>query len=94
LTHPFPLALLASLFSGGAEWAWMLVLAALLVRTVLTLQSDSALRQPGRDLYLLPVRDMASFAVLIASFFSTRVVWRGTYFEVDRDGLLRSVQDK
>jgi ceramide glucosyltransferase len=94
LTHPFPLALLALLLSGGAEWAWMLVLAALCVRTVLTLQSDSALRQSGRDLWLLPLRDMASFAVLIASFFSTRVVWRGAYFEVDRNGLLRPVQDE
>ncbi|WP_258187461.1 bacteriohopanetetrol glucosamine biosynthesis glycosyltransferase HpnI [Trinickia symbiotica] len=94
LTHPVPLALLAALLSEGAAWAWLLVLAALLARIALKCLSDSAVREPGRDLWLLPLRDVASFAVLIVSFFSTRVIWRGASFEVDRNGLLRPVQDK
>ena len=94
LTHPVPLALLALILSGGTGWAWSLVLAALIARTVLKVQSDAAVREPRRDVWLLPLRDIASFAVLIASFFSTRVVWRGSSFEVDHNGLLRPVQDK
>jgi ceramide glucosyltransferase len=94
LTHPVPLALLALILSGGAGWSLSLVLAALLARITLKLHSDSVLRDPRGDLWLLPLRDIASFGVLIASFFSTRVVWRGSSFKVDRNGLMRPVQDK
>nr|WP_246326965.1 bacteriohopanetetrol glucosamine biosynthesis glycosyltransferase HpnI [Burkholderia guangdongensis] len=94
LTHPFPLALLTLALSGAAEWTWALVPAALLARIVLKLQSDTALLEPRRDFWVLPLTDIASFAILIASFFSTRVVWRGSTFEVEPDGMLRSVQDK
>lgn len=94
LTHPLPLALLALILSGGAVWASALAVAALCARIALKLRSDSVVRDPRGELWLLPVRDIASFGVLIVSFFSTRVVWRGSSFTVDRNGLLRPVQDK
>ncbi len=94
LTHPLPLALLTVALSESAAWAWLLVVAALFARVTLKCLSDAAVREPGRDLLLLPFRDIASFVVLIVSFFSTRVIWRGASFEVDRNGLLRPIQDK
>jgi ceramide glucosyltransferase len=94
LAHPLPFALLALILSGGAEWTYSLVAAALCARIGLKLQSDAVLRDPCGDLWLLPLRDVASFGVLIVSFFSTRVVWRGSSYTVDRNGLLRPVQDK
>jgi ceramide glucosyltransferase len=94
LTHPLAFALLAVALSGGAAWAWPLAAAALLARLVLKVQSDHALRQAHRDLWLLPFWDIVSFWIFVASFFSTRVIWRGFSFKVDGDGLLSPVQDE
>jgi ceramide glucosyltransferase len=93
LTHPLAFALLAVALSGGAAWAWPLAAAALLARLVLKIQSDHALRQARRDLWLLPFWDIVSFSIFVASFFSTRVIWRGFSFKVDGNGLLSPVRD-
>ena len=94
LTHPLAFALLAVALSGGAAWAWPLAAAALLARLALKVQSDHALQQARRDLWLLPFWDIVSFWIFVASFFSTRVIWRGFSFKVDGDGLLSPVQDE
>jgi ceramide glucosyltransferase len=94
LTHPLAFALLAVALSGGAAWAWPLAAAALLARLALKVQSDHALRQAHRDLWLLPFWDIVSFWIFVASFFSTRVIWRGFSFKVDGDGLLSPVRDE
>ncbi|MGH8782134.1 bacteriohopanetetrol glucosamine biosynthesis glycosyltransferase HpnI [Paraburkholderia sp.] len=92
LIHPFPFAVLTLLFSGGATWAWLFALVALIARLALKLQSDRVLQQPYRDLWLLPLWDIVSFSIFVASYFSTRVIWRGYSFTVDSDGLLTPVQ--
>lgn len=92
LTHPFAFALLAVLFSGGAVWAWLLAALALLARQTLKVLSDRALRQPHRDLWLLPLWDIVSFSIFVASFLSSRVRWRGFTFKVDRNGRLSPVR--
>jgi ceramide glucosyltransferase len=46
--------------------------------------NDSVVR---RAWWLAPVRDAASFAVWLVSFFSDRICWRGLEFQVKR-GLL------
>jgi ceramide glucosyltransferase len=94
LVHPFAFALLAVAFSAGAIWAWPLALVAMLARLVLKLLFDRALRQPCRDLWLLPLWDIVSFAIFVASFRSSRVTWRGFSFKVDGDGLLSAAQDE
>jgi ceramide glucosyltransferase len=94
LTHPLAFASLAVALSGGAAWAWPLAAAALLARLALKVQSDHALRQAHRDLWLLPFWDIVSFWIFVASFFSTRVIWRGFSFKVDGNGLLSPVQDE
>jgi ceramide glucosyltransferase len=52
------------------------------------------LKQAHRDLWLLPFWDIVSFAIFVASFWSSRVIWRGVSFEVDGDGLLSAAQDE
>jgi ceramide glucosyltransferase len=94
LMHPLAFASLAVALSEGAVWAWPLAAAALLARLVLKVQLDYALRQAHRDLWLLPFWDIVSFWIFVASFFSTRVIWRGFSFKVDGDGLLSPVQDE
>jgi ceramide glucosyltransferase len=94
LVHPLAFALLAVVLSGAAAWSWPLAVVALLARLALKWQTDHALRQPHRDLWLLPLWDIVSFSIFVASFFSTRVIWRGFSFKVDGNGLLSPVQDE
>jgi ceramide glucosyltransferase len=94
LIHPFAFALLAVIFSAGGWWAWSLALAAICARLALKLLSDRALKQAHRDLWLLPFWDIVSFAIFVASFWSSRVIWRGVSFKVDGDGLLSAAQDE
>jgi ceramide glucosyltransferase len=63
-------------------------------RLALKLLSDRALKQAHRDLWLLPFWDIVSFAIFVASFWSSRVIWRGVSFKVDGDGLLSAAQDE
>jgi ceramide glucosyltransferase len=94
LVHPFAFALLALACSGGAPWAWLLTAVAMLARLALKWRTDRALRQRCRDLWLLPLWDIVSFAIFVASFRSSRVIWRGFSFKVDGDGLLSAAQDE
>jgi ceramide glucosyltransferase len=94
LMHPLAFALLGVALSGGAPWAWSCLAASVVARMVLQLVLDHALRQRPRDLWLLPAWDVVAFAIFVASFFSSRVIWRGFSFNVDDDGLLSPVQDE
>jgi ceramide glucosyltransferase len=94
LIHPLAFALLTVAFSGGAVWTWLLALVALCVRFALKLLSDHALQLVRRDLWMMPLWDIASFAIFLASFWSSRVIWRGFSFTVDSDGLLSAAQDE
>jgi ceramide glucosyltransferase len=94
LMYPLAFALLGVAFSGGALWAWALVAASVVARMTLKLLLDHALQQRPRGLWLLPAWDVVAFAIFVASFFSSRVIWRGFSFNVDGDGLLSPVQDE
>ncbi|WP_175837161.1 bacteriohopanetetrol glucosamine biosynthesis glycosyltransferase HpnI [Burkholderia anthina] len=88
LMHPLPLALLALLLSGGAPAACWLTAAALAVRALLMVQTGRATGAGLSGMVWLPFVDLLQFAVFVSSFFSSHVIWRGTRFRVDREGLL------
>ena len=94
LMHPFAIALLAALLSGGAPWALLLAGVALAARLALKLRLDLALRQPFRDAWLLPLYDILALGILAASYCSRVVVWRGFRFKVDAKGMLSPVPEK
>ncbi|WP_240161010.1 bacteriohopanetetrol glucosamine biosynthesis glycosyltransferase HpnI [Burkholderia sp. Ax-1719] len=94
LMHPLPLALLALAFSGGAAAACLIACAALLARALLVMRVDRATRSRTRGLWNLPLCDMLQFAVYLASFGSSGVVWRGIRFSVDGNGMLSPVRDE
>ena len=94
LMHPLPLALLAIGLSSDAPWAWLIAALALSVRFALKVSADRALRQAHGGAWMLPIWDIVSFAIFVASFWSSRVVWRGFSFDVDGDGLLSAAQDE
>ena len=89
----FPLAwaLLALLVSGGEEWALAVGLGAWVARAMLAHGIDSALlrtqdrRPDAAPVWLLPLRDIMSVAVLLASYAGDRVVWRGRVMRAHAD---------
>ncbi|RQH01683.1 glycosyltransferase [Paraburkholderia dinghuensis] len=93
LMHPFVLALGAVLASGGASAALALMLAALVARAALKWQTDRAIGERCRGLWLLPMWDIVQFMIFAASFLSSRVVWRGFSFSVDGNGMLSPLHD-
>ncbi len=87
ITYPFPLALLALLFGGGSA---ALALAAVALALRYGLMGAVMRRLPGsaNSWWLLPLRDVAAFAVYAMSFFGGTVVWRGRRYRVGHDGTL------
>ncbi len=87
LQYPIVLALVASAVSGLALWTVALVLIAWAARAAAAHRIDRALR-PMVDgcayaralhapLLLLPLRELMSASVMLASYRTRRVVWRG-----------------
>jgi ceramide glucosyltransferase len=90
-THTLPLALANVAASGLSFWSLWLVLLAYLLRLAIALQVGVGVLRDGqvlRDLWLLPVRDLAGFAVWVWSFAGNTIEWRGERF-VLKDGKLQ-----
>lgn len=92
LMHPLAFAALAIVLSGAASWSCLLAAVALLARFWLKVRADRALCHADRGPWLMPIWDIALFLIFLASYSSTRVVWRGFTFHVDRNGKLRSTE--
>ncbi len=88
LTYPLPLALLACLFQGWSALSLMAVAAALISRVYLMFKCSRPLRLRADHVWLLPLRDILSFGVFVASFFGRTVIWRGTRYLAGPDGAL------
>ncbi len=88
VTHCLPLAGLALLL-GGTTWPLTGVLAtAGLSRLVLVGAVRARFGTSTGEFALLPLRDVLSFLVLLASFCGRKVQWRGDDFRLDSDGRL------
>ena len=92
IAMPLPLALLALPFVPAAGALALLV--AWSARAVLTLVSASATRAnpfgtKALSLAVLPIRDILSFAVYIASFATRSVVWRDEKLTMTPDGRIK-----
>jgi ceramide glucosyltransferase len=88
LTYPLPLALLAILFLGFSGLTLTVAAGALMSRLYLVFQSGRAFDLRGRHIWLLPIRDVLSFGVFVASFFGNTVVWKGNRYIACPDGAL------
>ena len=89
VTHAFPLALLALIFGGGWPAAG-LSMAALGCRALLIFATERGYGLPTHPYWLIPVRDLLSFAVFVAGFVARDVRWRGHHYELMSEGLLKS----
>ena len=87
--YPLFWAALAVGLSGSAPWAWLLFGAAWLVRGLAGYGVDRALRLPAAaGFWSLPVRDLMSIIVMLASYRSDRVAWRGQQLRATRTRLV------
>ena len=83
-------ALAAVALAGGAWWSWGVLAAAWAARAAAGQGIDRALRRCrvplafALPLWLLPLRELMSMAVLLAAFAGNRVEWRGHRLTADR----------
>jgi ceramide glucosyltransferase len=88
VTQPIILALAATALGGQPIAAPAMLLVALACRSVMVRLVDHALGLPATPLWLVPARDLLSFVVFVASFFTRTVAWRDRTFRVGRKGRL------
>lgn len=86
ITHPLPFAL-TGLALGAAE-APLMIGMALICRTALCVCVERVFDVPRHPYWLIPVRDLLSFGIHVASFFGNAVAWRGHRYRVLDDGRL------
>jgi len=94
LSFSFPLAIAGLLLASAGRLAplapWILFGVTVLIRlTVHFLHRLHGNQSLFSDVWLLPVRDVLLCWIWFRSFFTSRVTWRGTEFDVDADGFMR-----
>ncbi|WP_419815030.1 bacteriohopanetetrol glucosamine biosynthesis glycosyltransferase HpnI [Glacieibacterium sp.] len=88
LMNPLPFAI-AALVLGADLLSIVLLVSALASRLLVAIRADGHGGERAGPLWLLPIRDLLSFVLFVATFFSRSVDWRGTRLDVARDGRLR-----
>ena len=88
MTHPVPLALSGMALGGGGAPGALLVAVALACRFALALQLARAFDLRTGSIWLLPLRDVLSFVIFVASFFGRGIEWRGHRYDVRADNTL------
>jgi ceramide glucosyltransferase len=88
VTHALPLALIAMALNGLSLFGAGVLGTALLARLCVKWRMDQVLGTSAGPAWLLPVRDMLSFAIFLGSLFGGNIRWRGTRFLVAPDGVL------
>jgi ceramide glucosyltransferase len=91
VTHGFAFALLAALLLDSNPFSLAVLAAALGARLFLKLRIDGLFGTYAGPLWLMPLRDLLSFAVFLVSLFGETVHWRGTHFAVEPSGAMSQV---
>jgi ceramide glucosyltransferase len=86
ILHPFALGLVGALLGAGGAGVVMAI--ALACRMALCLAVQRAFRLPPQPYWLIPLYDLAAFAIYLVSFAGTRVTWRRYKYRVASDGTL------
>lgn len=87
--HPLFWAALAVGTSGGAAWAWLAFIGAWLVRAAAAAGIERQLGlASGLPIWCLPLRDLFSVTVILASYRTNRVAWRGQTLRARRPVLV------
>ncbi len=96
ITHALVFSLMVWLASGLAPWALGLVAATLAIRSVVAWFAEDLCLQgrlsPGAFLWL-PLKDLLSFGLWLASFLGDEVEWKGRRFRLTKEGLLTPLDE-
>ena len=88
VTFAMPLALIAAILLDFSPLSLAVLGLALVSRLFLKLRIDAIFGTFAGSAWLLPARDLLSFAVFVASLFGETVHWRGARFSVEPTGVL------
>ncbi len=88
ITHFLVLAMIGALLAGFANWSLAWLGGLLAVRLAQARVAQRVLASDSRGLWLIPMRDVLSFAVFVAAHLGARVEWRGNRLVVRRDGAI------
>ena len=88
VTHSLSLALIAGALLSFSPFSIGLILATFALRIGIKLQVDAATGTRAGSWWLIPVRDVISFCVFLASFTVNTVQWQGRRFHVGHGGVL------
>ena len=86
IAHPFALAVVGALL--GASGAGPVLVSALACRVILCLAVQRSFGLPPQPYWLIPLHDLAAFAIYIASFAGSTVTWQGYKYRVANDGTM------
>jgi ceramide glucosyltransferase len=88
VAHAFPLALIGLCLGGGLA-ALAIAAVALAARAGLLATTTRCFGLPSHPYWLIPARDLLSFAVFVAGFFGRDVSWQGHRYRLMGEGMLR-----
>ncbi|HKD48967.1 MAG TPA: bacteriohopanetetrol glucosamine biosynthesis glycosyltransferase HpnI [Rhizomicrobium sp.] len=88
VTFGFPIALLAALLLGFNTASLVVILVTLLARLFLKRRIDDIFATHAGPFWLLPLRDVLSFAVFVTSRFGETIYWRGSRYSIETSGAL------
>lgn len=71
--------------TAGAGWAWVLLAAAIALRAATGRDIERRIGAVPTPLWLPPLRDVLSIAVLVAAYAGDEVAWRGHILRTDED---------
>ncbi len=88
VTYPIPFALAAVALLGSGYFCIVSALVTIGARIVLKSSVERAFKTCAGPLWLMPVRDIISFAVFLLSFLGQKVAWRGARYAVRPSGAM------
>ncbi len=91
ITHGFAFALLAAILLHFNPVSLAVLGLALAARLLLKARIDGLFGTYAGPLWLMPARDLLSFAVFLVSLAGETVHWRGTHFAVEASGAMSRV---
>jgi ceramide glucosyltransferase len=94
VTHTIVIALLAAFAAGVGPTASAFLAISCLLRWGSAIAIARRLGLSLRRFWLLPLRDLLSFAVFVASFCGRGVSWRGQLFRIDEGGRITAEGDE
>ncbi len=92
VTHCLALAVAGAALGGFGMAGLAIVNIALASRLILALRVDAVTETHSGSLFLLPLRDLLSAAIYLATPFVRDVTWRGSRYRVSRTGRISATQ--